>query len=1831
MLSTSDVARRSELSGAIPTLHLDAPRVAAELAATSSRALNDPDPSTSAGPARLSPDNLAYVMYTSGSTGRPKGVAVTHRNVLRLFSSTRGWFDHQPDDTWTLFHSYAFDISVWEMWAAWLHGGRLVVIDEETRRSPRDVLELLKRERVTGFCQTPSAFYPLLDVVRAGGGPDLVLRRLIFVGEALDLRRLSPWFDRHGDTSPVAINMWGPTETTVYGSYLAMDAALARSATGSLIGEAIPDLRLLVLDAALAAVPQGETGELYVMGPGLARGYLNRPGLTAERFIACPFGPAGARMYRSGDLARWGADGVLEFLGRTDQQVKIRGYRIEPGEIEAALVGVEGIAQAAVVPRKIADDTRLVAYVVPGSAGPAPTAEEIMARLAIVLPDYMIPAAFVTLEALPLTVNGKLDRGALPEPEPMGESDYRQPVTERQALLCALFAELTGATRVGLDDDFFALGGHSMLAVRLAARIRRVTGQEAPLRMIFDAPRPEALDRALDRAAQALEPPPAPGAGGLADGEVMLSFGQERLWMLDQIEGPGASYNIPSAWRLTGPLDVDALAGAFADLLDRHQPLRTVIRAEEGRPRGRLLAAPRAEIVLVVEDLSDLAKADCEETLARGLAAEAGRPFDLARDLMARARLFRLGRGEDVLALTVHHAAADGTSLAVIHRDMARAYAARIEGRPSHPAPLPIAYADHAAWARERLAEDGRLAALIGHWRERLSGAPVLLTLPTDRPRSPDRDRRAGTVAVDMSADLVAALETLARGKAATLFSVLLAGWAAVLGRLAGQDGVVIGAPVAGRDREETEDLVGFFVNVLALRVDLGGQPDAGSLVRRVRDVVVDALAHQQVPFERLVEELAVARSLAHAPIFQVMFVWQTQAALALALEGLTVAPLATSAPSAKFDLTLSLSPLVDGRIVGAIEYDEDLFEDATVRRWAGYLVRTLAGMAETASAGVPATAVKALPMLGDAERRRVVDEFNGTARYEVAATIPSLFEAQVSRAPEAPAVVSGADEISYRALDEASNRLADELVRAGVGPEVRVAVALGRTVGMVAALLAVLKAGGAFVPLDPSHPHDRLRFVIDDCGAAILITTPTLASELGAAAGFVLALDDDALFLSPASSDTSRPPPRPGRAHLSGATLAYVIYTSGSTGRPKGVGVSHASVAGLLSDMRARLSLGPSDTLLAVTTIAFDIAVLEIFLPLIAGARIALVGDADRQDPSSILATARRSAATLVQAGPALWKVLAEAGLTGVRVLVGGEALTADLADVLVRIGPVTNLYGPTESTIWSVAWRLEASCASASESPPIGEPLDNTQAYILDSLLLPVPLGVTGELYIAGAGLARGYLNRPGLTAERFVACPFGPPGARMYRSGDLARWRPDGVLEFLGRADQQVKIRGYRIEPGEIEATLAAIDGVAQAAVVPRKIAGDTRLVAYVVPGSAGRAPTAAEIMARLATILPDYMIPAAFVTLETLPLTANGKLDRGALPAPDPTLQTGRRGPRDDDERALAGLFETLTGASGVGADDSFFDLGGHSLMAVRLVFLIEKAFGRRLTLGDIFRAPTVAALAERLRSGVEGPATASLVPLHTGGEGSPIFMIHWIERDLARRLSARRPIYGLSFGLGQLGADQDDLVMPDRIEAIADAYIHDMKTVQRNGPYNLVGHSAGGLVAYEMARQLRERGEPPGFVGLLDTYVPVPRDRWRRLPLHQVALNVARTPWPFLWSHLSRRVVLVMVEVPLLRRLVIRFLPTPATLRLRLLNSFMMTYSPRPYDGEVHLFKSTKPEPYIRTEPLPPPERAWAPLALGGLAVHEIAGGHLELVKDPLAGVTAGAIWAALGD
>ncbi|MFJ1753590.1 amino acid adenylation domain-containing protein [Kitasatospora sp. NPDC088134] len=1495
-------------------------------------------PGRTARPAAVpGPRALAYVMFTSGSTGLPKGVGVSHADVVAL-ARDAAWRDGAVDAV--LMHSaYVFDACTFEIWAPLLNGGRVVVAPDGLLEA-RTLDTAVHDHGVTAVFLTTALFNV---VAETDPGAFSGLRVVCAGGELASPELMQRVAAAAPDTA--VLHVYGPTETTTFATRYAVAADLPAGPPP--IGRPLDGMRLHVLDGALRPVPPGVTGELYLAGEGVARGYLGRPGLTAARFVADPFAGDGSRMYRTGDLVRWTPDGQVAYVARADGQVKLRGYRIELGEVEGVLAARPEVADAFALVREDAPgDRRLVAYVVP-AAGAAVDPAELAREVGRVLPGYMVPAAVVPLAALPLNPNGKVDRAALPVPAPAPVGPGRAPRTVREEVVCGIFAELLGRPSVGPDEDFFALGGHSLLATRLAARLRAVLDVETEVRTVFEHPTPARLAAVLDGAGgaraklvrAARRPDPMP-----------LSPAQRRLWFLHRFEGPSATYNVPLVLRLDGPLDRAALAAALADVVERHESLRTVFPDAGGVPSQRVLDAAGADLDLTPRGVAP-------ELLDAVLAAETGHAFDIAVERPVRARLLRTGPDAHVLVLLVHHIAGDGWSLAPLARDLGTAYRARAAGGAPRWAELPVQYADYTLWQRELLGDEddpaGAAARQLAFWRSALEGLPDVLALPLDRPRPAVATHRGDVLPFALDPAGHAALDALARSSGSSLFMVLQAALAVLLRAHGAGDDVPLGTPVAGRTDEALDDLVGFFVNTLVLRTDLSGDPTFRQLLERVREFDLAAYAHQDVPFERLVDALEPERTESRHPLFQTMLVLQNQAGAAVELPGLRVAEQPVRTGISKFDLTFSFTERRDGAgrpagLDGTLEFATDLFEPATARALAERLVRLLGQLAAD-----PGQRIGAVRVLTAAERAELAAAGRGAVRPVPERTVPGAFRAQCARTPDALAVLDGAGGLTFAELDARSDALARRLAGRGVRRGDVVALALPGTALQVVAVLAVAKAGAAWLPLDPEHPAERLRLVVGDARPVLLAVSAEVRPGLPELPVPVLVVDG-----AEAGPEAEFGSQAPGPLDA-----AYVLHTSGSTGRPKGVVVPHAALVNHMAWLAEHLELTDADRVLARTSPGFDASVWETWLPLLHGGATCPVPPAVAHDPVALLALVRERGVTVAQFVPSLLAlVLGEtereeppAALRA--VLCGGEPLGAALAERVAGAWGVAvhNLYGPTEATIDATAHRYRPGVDTAG-GVPLGRPVDNLRAYVLDGALEPVPAGVAGELYLAGEGLARGYLGRPGLTAARFVADPFAGDGSRMYRTGDLVRLGADGLFGYLGRADDQVKLHGVRIEPGEVEAALCAVDGVGAACVLVR----DGRLVAYPVGPDV---PVDEVLRARLAAALPPSLVPSVFVRLEALPLLPSGKTDRRALPAPPPPEARAECGgePRTERERVLCGVFAAVLRLPRVGADEDFFALGGDSILSIQVVGRARDA-RLRITPRDVFLHRTPAALA-----------------------------------------------------------------------------------------------------------------------------------------------------------------------------------------------------------------------------------------------------------------------------
>ncbi|CAM3749891.1 condensation domain-containing protein [Kibdelosporangium persicum] len=1536
------------------------------------------------------PRSAPYLMFTSGSTGVPKGVLMGHGPLLNRTAWQIDAFDLRPGTRFLQYAPLGFDVSFNEIMPTLAAGGTLVAREPADRRDFPAIVDRVASARLTNVYLPVAALRPFVHAAGATQFP--ALRKVCVSGEQLLIDdEIRAFFARHPQCT--LINSYGPTET---------NGAIAHQLSGNPfdwpdhvpIGRPLPGVLAYVVDQTGHLAPPGVPGELFLGGCCPADGYTGDAERTAASFLPDRFAGSG-RMYRTGDQVVQAGDGTLTYLGRLDTQIKIRGHRVELGEIESIVPGVA-----------VAHNGGLVLFVGTGT-------EVDLTLLRERLPGYMVPSRVHQIDEIPMSRTGKVDRAALGalagELEPAGITG-RAARTAQEQVLCDMFAEVLGRAEVGVEESFFALGGHSLLATRLISRIRAVMGVELPIRTLFDNPTVAGLAPHLDpqRRRPMLRRTARPDA-------IPVSYAQRRLWFLDKLDGRSATYNLHVALRLSGRLDVPALRAALNDVVARHEALRTVFTEVDGQPRQTVLSSFGVPLV----------------TEAPGLAQAGDYEFDLSAELPIRAWLHSVADTESVLVIVIHHIAGDGWSMAPLRQDLFDAYAARTAGNPPEWTELPVQYADYTLWQRELLGAEDDPESLISrqfdYWREALDGIPDEIDLPRDRPRPAVASHRGDRVRFELDADLRHDVARLAAQTGTTVFMVMQAALAALIHRAGGGTDIPIGTPVAGRTDEALDGLVGFFVNTLVLRTDVSGDPTFRDLLTRVRDTDLAAYARQDVPFERLVEGINPPRRLGRHPLFQVMLSVTSTAASYPEVPGLSVTAEPFDRPVAKFDLSMYLTERGPDGITGMIDYATDLFDRSTIRRIAAGFTRLLRHVT-----GSPDTPVSDADLLGDTRRHQIVVEWNDTVTTVATETLPELIAAQTRRTPDAAAVRHGTDSLSYAELDERSTRLAKALVRRGAGPERFVGVMMPPSVDLVVALIAVLKAGGAYIPIDPGYPAERIEYMLADARPVLVLTDTDL------------------------TGDATLPA-------LSMNNAAYVIYTSGSTGRPKGVVVEHRSLADYLA-FAGTAYPGLRGDVLVHSSVSFDLTVTGMFVPLTVGGTVVLAALDESSPPC-----------TAMKATPSHLPLLDARSSPSAELILGGEALVGEALAGWRAAHPdvtVINAYGPTETTVNCTQHRIGPGTPVPPGPVPIGKPMANTRVYVLDARLRPVDVGCPGELYVGGAGLARGYLNQPALTAQRFVADPF-QPGARMYRTGDVVRWTEAGDLVFLGRADDQVKLRGFRIEPREVEAVLRAHPDVHQAVVVVR----DDRLVGYVVARDVS--PVSLRAFARQR--LPEHMVPVSVMVLETLPLTRNGKLDRNALPAPEYSSTAGRPA-RTPDEAVLCGLYAEVLGRDTVGIDDNFFELGGHSLLATTLVSRVRALFGTELPLRAVFETPTVAELVERLDKGSNRNAYATLLPLRATGTRPPLFCMHaasgfsWPYAVLLTHLDM--PVYGVQATAGP---------RPSSLDEMAEDYVQHITSVQPEGPYYLLGWSFGGIVAHTVATVLERRGHQVGLLVMLDSH------------------------------------------------------------------------------------------------------------------------------------------------
>jgi amino acid adenylation domain-containing protein len=1806
---------------------------------------------------RTTGGHLAYVIYTSGSTGRPKGVMIEHLALANFTLAAIEQYGIRAEDRVLQFAATSFDTHIEEVFPCLTQGGTMVLRTDDMLDC-RTFLQLCGQLQLT-FISLPTGFWHELTTAVAEEGLQVppTLRLLVIGGEQVLSERVATWFRCVGNRVRL-LNTYGPTEATVVATAAELcgsDGQESRVPIGSPLG----NVRVYVLDGCRQLTPVGVPGELYIGGKSLARGYLQRMDLTEERFLPDPFGTRpDARMYRTGDVVRWRTNGVLEFVGRTDSQVKIRGFRIEPGEVEQVLREHPVLTNAAVVVReRVPGDLQLVAYLV-GRPGTSPTPTEVREFLRDCLPEFMVPATFVNVDSLPMTASGKVDRRCLPEPDWSYEGlarqgDFVAPRTPTEQQLAVIWSEVLHVDPVGVDDNFFDLGGNSLLAMQLAPRVRKVFSLDLPLLTLFESPTLIELAAEIDRMQANPRETELPSISRVPrDAALSASFSQERFWFLQQLAPESPLLNLHGTLRITGELQVDMLLEAVNNVVQRHESLRTTFTLNG---TGRLVQEiiPQVSMELPVIDLCYLSADERTRQIRQRSKQQAEEPFDLGRGPLLRVQLLRLGNDEHVLLVTVHHIICDAWSLEVLSSEVALSYTARQTGNSTVLPELPVQYADFAVWQREYLSGEP-LESHLDYWRIKLQGL-MPLELPADRPRRPAELREQRLHYFEVSPRVTVGLDRLCSEENVTLYMLLLAAFQVLLHRYSDSDDVVVGSPVANRRQPDTQRMIGLFVNTLILRSDMSGDPSFRELLVRVRQTAIEAYDHQELPFERIVEELQPERDLGRHPLVQVLFDFEQRATAeesdhwgraGLEFESLD----ATREFADVFDLVLWMSKEEHG-LEGQFAYDSSLFDAETVARMAGHLQTLL----EALAAG-PDRRISQLPLLTDPERKQVLVEFNRTEiDLPQPVCVHQLFESQVESTPEALASVCDGRTMNYRQLNTRANQLAHYLQQQGVGPVVLVGICLEPSLDLPVALLAVLKAGGMYLPLDHDEPLDRLDYFIGDGRPNLILTTYGLADRFSARDVQVVLLDTETKAITQKSRENPTCRTTPDSA-------ISLLYTSGSTGKPKGAVNRHRGVCNYLLYKRQLMGLGSNDRVLLVTPISFDTSVEEFFLPLISGGCQVIAKAAAQRDPGYLTRLIGRERVTTACFVPTMLRLLLE-DMEGCdclkRVISGGEALTPDLMESFFERldAELYNDYGPTETSIAVSTWKCRPDYQRG--IIPIGRPISNVRLFVLDGDLKPVPVGVPGELYIGGVAVGDGYLNRPELNAERFLPDPFsGVETDTIYRTGDRCRWLPDGHIEFLGRRDNQVKIYGARVELGEVEAAVCGHPQVAYAAAVVRQSApGFNSLAAYVVPRGRqaqtadARREFVQDLQRYLKATFPAYLVPQVFKVMEALPQLVSGKVNRAALLTIAPVKQPVRRyvAPRTPLEQQLAAIWAELLKVDRVGAHDNFFELGGHSLLAVRMMVQARAALGTTLPVTVLFAAPTVAELAERMETAQRGEIDGSspapdlmeeltnsmlqpprgdgrvLVPLRKGGASTPLFCIHGLGGHvagflpLAAGLAEPRPVFGLQ-AQGLAPQEQPH----DSVEVMATSYLQAIRKEQPHGPYLLAGWSMGGVIALEVAHQLRTAGREVALVALLDTYLspdefPVEDAgehsviRWLAPHLNLSLEELKRLPLEKQWDRIAEQTQVAkgvgVAEIRRLARVCVAHLAA------------MAAYTPPPYPGRAVLF---------RTETDEDLDQRWQSVC-PGLRVEMVTGNHYSMLRKPYAEALADRLDRCLRD
>lgn len=1750
--------------------------------------------------------HAAYIIYTSGSTGKPKGVLVSAEGLVHFLQYMKKHFALKESDRLLTLTTISFDISILEMFMPLISGAACVLTRRETVQDPISLNNTIKNKAITIMQATPTHWQMILSHHHSS----LQGVKALVGGEALPAylaKELSAAC--HSVT-----NLYGPTETTIWSTIYSVKS----DHPVSTIGKPIDHTKVYVLDESLQPVAPGIEGELYIAGKGLARGYHGRMVLTAERFVANPFDKEGSRMYRTGDIVKWNKNGQLKYIKRADDQVKIRGHRIELGEIEKVLCSFSDELKARVIVREdTPGDQRLAAYVV--ADGIQPKQEKLTEHVKRTLPDYMVPGAFVFLDKFPLTLNGKLDKRKLPRPEVEQMNVDYSSMNEDERILHDMFTELLNIPAIALNQSFFDLGGHSLLASNLIAKIRRTFKKEIPFTTIFKYPTIKELSQQI-KAGQAV------GHEMISienKGSVPLSYAQNRLWIIDQMEGPSAAYNIPLVIELNGPLDVKALNEALQEVVDRHDSLRTVFAVENDLPVQKIVPVKKTPVLLQTIKLN---KDEIENVLNQAVSEE----FKLKAEPPFKAALYEIGEGEYVLLLLLHHIIADGWSLSPLTKDLSEAYKAKIEGDSMMEQPsLDLQYKDYTLWQRKMM-EDGTNDKDMAYWKKQLNHLPDEIPLPFDIQRPNKRSYQGKHFPFEIKEHLLTELNSLAKRKNVTLFMVLQAALSSLLFRLGAGTDIPLGTPIAGRNDQKLDSIIGFFVNTLVLRTNVAGNPTFSELLDRVKETNLEAYDHQEIPFEKIVEAVNPERSAARHPLFQIMLILQSTPEPSIDFPKMASKVKLRGTGTAKFDLTFELWERSNkhGGMDGLIEYRTDLFNERIVARllslWLAFLEKTVEN---------PDMPIGFIPIASKEEIQAVHKKPRLRNKNKQKKTIVELLEEQVARYPDKAAVSYNDEKLTYEQLNQKANQLARYLIDLGAGPEKFIAIMLPRSIEMMVSILAVIKSGAAYVPIDPDYPAERIGFILSDSEPSLLITDHNGIRQLdefpderildigGKPARDLLKYTTDNIQDNECEVSVA-----PGNA-------AYIIYTSGSTGVPKGVVIPHSNVLRLLSETENWYHFDHHDIWTMFHSYAFDFSVWEIWGALLYGGKLVIVPYTVSRTPVEFLQLIVRERVTVLNQTPSAFYQLINAEKERIEladmlclkyIIFGGESLELARLKEWYNIHKNTrtklvNMYGITETTVHVSYLEIQPEIIERKGNSLIGESIPDLQVYILDDYLQPVPIGVTGEMYVAGGGLARGYLNRNVLTASRFVANPFGTPGSRMYKTGDLAKWQEDGTLDYIGRSDHQVKLRGYRIELGEINSILMQHEAVKEAATIVSDQHGDKHLVGFIV---ASREIKNIELREFMSSFLPNYMIPSAFVQVEAIPLTSHGKLDVKALPSPEYEVNVKGNGPSTPGEEMLCDLYAEILHLEEVGVNDSFFDLGGHSLLAVRLMNRVREVFGKELGIGVLFEAATVSELI-KIIDGESHSANSlnTLLPLRKSGTETPLFCVHpagglsWCYAGFMSSLGPEYPLYGL-----QAKGIRKKETKPGSLVEMARDYIDELKSVQPYGPYRLLGWSLGGNVVHAMAVELQEQGEEVEFMVILDSYpshfIPLSGEEGE-----QDALIALLTLGGYDPDQLKDEQVTIEGVIELLKdhgsALASLDEKTIINLKDTYKNSIkiMSEYKPKQYNGDMLFFKSTiVPDWFKEADPA-----RWLPFLCGKMKQFDIECRHKDMCQPvPLA-------------